>query len=203
MSTSTPIIFGEIIALLFKYTFMAHLNSDLISIQNGLLKATDPDESWSLHSHDVTSHSVEDGTGVLTHNERVRKLDDNEGGDEMNSIARKTASNLSASTGTVSLEGVKHRQSESDSRGIEILSGVSTVGKEGSLSGSQHSHTRSSGASYRMNGMQISDEVADEKWGTALNMVMRMEPKVFAAELTRMQWELFLDIRVSARAPLS
>lgn len=121
----------------------------------------------------------------------------------MNSIARKTASNLSASTGTVSLEGVKHRQSESDSRGIEILSGVSTVGKEGSLSGSQHSHTRSRGASYRMNGMQISDEVADEKWGTALNMVMRMEPKVFAAELTRMQWELFLDIRVSARAPLS
>lgn len=133
----------------------------------------------------------------------MRKLDDNEGADEMDSIGRKTASNLSASTGTVPLEGVKHRQSESDSRRIEILSGVSTVGKEGSLSGSQHSHPRSGGASYRMNGMQINDEVADAKWGSALNMVMRMEPKVFAAELTRMQWELFLDIRVSARAPLS
>lgn len=203
MSMSTPIIFGEIIALLFKYTFMAQLISDLISVQNGLLKATDPDESWSMHSHDVTSRSVEDGAGVLIHNERVRKLDDNEGADEMDSIGRKTASNLSASTGTVPLEGVKHRQSESDSRRIEILSGVSTVGKEGSLSGSQHSHPRSGGASYRMDVMQINDEVADAKWGTALNMVMRMEPKVFAAELTRMQWELFLDIRVSARAPLS
>ncbi|KAE8537841.1 hypothetical protein D1P53_005902 [Cryptococcus gattii VGV] len=195
VSMSTPIIFGEIIALLFKYTFMAHLISDLISIQNGLLKATDPEESWSMLSHDVTSHSVEDGAGVLIHNERVRKLDDNEGGDEMDSIERKAASNLSASTDTVQLEGVKHRQSESDSRRIEILSGISTVGKDGSLSGSQHSHTRSGGASYRMNGMQISNEVAEAKWGTALNMVMRMEPKVFAAELTRMQWELFLGIR--------
>lgn len=87
---------------------MAQLISDLISVQNGLLKATDPDESWSMHSHDVTSRSVEDGAGVLIHNERVRKLDDNEGADEMDSIGRKTASNLSASTGTVPLEGVKH-----------------------------------------------------------------------------------------------
>lgn len=45
--------------------------------------------------------------------------------------------------------------------------------------------------------------MADAKWGTALNMVMRMEPKAFAAEVTRMQWEIFLDIRVSARTPQS
>ncbi|KIR33802.1 hypothetical protein I352_03884 [Cryptococcus deuterogattii MMRL2647] len=147
---STPIIFGEIIALLFKHTFMAHLISDLILIQNGLLKATDPDVSWSMRSHD-----------------RARTLDDNGGGDEMDSIGCKTASNLSASTGTIPLEGVKHRQSEPESRRIESLSGVST----------------------------ISDEVADAKWGTVLNMVMRMEPKAFAAEVTRMQWEIFLDIR--------
>lgn len=116
-------------------------------------------------------------------------MDDNGGADEMDSIGCKTASNLSASTGTIPLEGVKHRQSEPESRRIEILSGVSTVGKDGSLPRSQHSHTGSGRASYRMNIMQISDEVADAKWGTALNMVMRMEPKAFAAELTRMQWE--------------
>ncbi|KIR40648.1 hypothetical protein I313_03299 [Cryptococcus deuterogattii Ram5] len=96
---SNHLIFGEIIALLFKHTFMAHLISDLILIQNGLLKATDPDVSWSMRSHDVASHSR---------------------------------------------------------------------------------------ASYRMNIMQISDEVADAKWGTALNMVMRMEPKA---------GKILLDIR--------
>lgn len=153
MSMSTPIIFGEIIALLFKHTFMAHLISDLILIQNGLLKATDPDVSWSMRSHDVASHSVEDVASVLIQNKRARKLDDNGGGDEMDSIGCKTASNLSASTGTIPLEGVKHRQSEPESRRIEILSGVSTVGKDGSLPGRQHSHTRSGRASYRMNVM--------------------------------------------------
>ncbi|KIS01191.1 hypothetical protein L804_01065 [Cryptococcus deuterogattii 2001/935-1] len=165
---SNHLIFGEIIALLFKHTFMAHLISDLILIQNGLLKATDPDVSWSMRSHDVASHSMEDVAGVLIQNK---------GG---------TASNLSASTGTIPLEGVKHRQSEPESRRIEILSGVSTVGKDGSLPRSQHSHTGSGRASYRMNIMQISDEVADAKWGTALNMVMRMEPKA---------GKILLDIR--------
>ncbi|KIR74329.1 hypothetical protein I310_01931 [Cryptococcus deuterogattii CA1014] len=145
---SNHLIFGEIVALLFKHTFMAHLISDLILIQNGLLKATDPDVSWSMRSHDVASHSMEDVAGVLIQNK---------GG---------TASNLSASTGTIPLEGVKHRQSEPESRRIEILSGVSTVGKDGSL--------------------EISDEVADAKWGTALNMVMRMEPKA---------GKILLDIR--------
>lgn len=60
-------------------------------------------------------------------------MDDNGGADEMDSIGCKTASNLSASTGTIPLEGVKHRQSEPESRRIEILSGISTVGKDGSL----------------------------------------------------------------------
>lgn len=44
---------------------MAHLISDLILVQDALLKTTDPDESWSMRSHGVTSHNVVDSTEVL------------------------------------------------------------------------------------------------------------------------------------------
>lgn len=196
VSMSTPIIFSEIIILLSKHTFMAHLISDLILVQDALPKTTDPDESWSMRSHDVTSHNVEKSIQVLIDKEGGSKLDDNEEEDEVGSLGHKAASELSASTGSLQLEEVQRQGSGSDSHRVRIPSGVSVLGEEGSLSSEgQHSHTRPAGSSYRMNSMQVSDEVADARWGNALNMVMRMEPRVFATELTRMQWELFLDIR--------
>lgn len=182
---------------------MAHLISDLILVQDVLLKTTDPDESWSMRSHGVTSHSVVDSTEVLIDKGGASKLDDNEENDEIGSFGCEAASELSASIGSLQLEEVQRRGSGYDSRRIGIPSGVSTLGKGGSFSSEgQHSHTTSDGSSYRMKGMQISDEVADARWRNALNMVMRMEPRAFATELTRMQWELFLDIRVSLGAPL-
>ncbi|ODN79845.1 hypothetical protein L202_03739 [Cryptococcus amylolentus CBS 6039] len=194
----TADIFSEIVSLLLKHTFMAHLLSDLVTAQNLLPQRTDVDQSWSLKPesdppHSATSELVIDSEILYD----LEKFDDGQGSD---SFGRMTGSTNSVSTSSLALDS-QRRRSGSEPRPTTNLVHPpppplpqQKTEKEGSVSSGK---SRSASGSHKKLDVipHLNDEVSEARWGYAINSVLRMDPRTFAAELTRLQWELFENLR--------
>ncbi|WVO16238.1 hypothetical protein L204_103909 [Cryptococcus depauperatus] len=181
--------FLAIISLLLKHTFMAHLLSDLIAVQNSMPQAVDIDQSWSLKAssrcENATFSDPVRGAEAASDNEVLNDINQRNGSANAGkgSIGRNACSSHSISTNSLALEEVRPTQHPNH---------IFTEHPSESFEYSQSS-SRESGSKIDI--AQVNDEEAEARWGNAVNMVLRMDPKAFATELTRMQWALFMSIR--------
>ena len=171
-------LFKAILAHVVDYFFMAHLTIELIMIEDGIPIYVDLDSSLSLKP---TSSSNPDTTTNITPQELVidsmyeldimspTDLDDHELDAPLKRLPPSTGSLLVDEETSLIME---RRLSNSDSR--VALS----------------SHSDKDKKSY------IEREKPSE-WSAAVGWVMNHDPLEFAAELTSMQWDLFVTIRVS------
>ena len=174
-------LFKAILAHVVDYFFMAHLTIELIMIEDGIPIYTDFDASWSLKPTSSSNPDTTTTTNITAPQELVidamyeldimspTDLDDHENDTPLKRLPPSTGSLLVDEETSLIME---RRLSNSDSR--VALS----------------SHSDKDKKSY------IERENPSE-WSAAVGWVMNHDPLEFAAELTRMQWDLFVTIRVS------
>lgn len=172
-------LFKAILALMVDYFFMAHLTIELIMIEDGIPIYTDLDQSWSLQSSNLPSNHV--GGNASAPQALVvdslyeldimspTELDENDN----NSDA--PLKRLPPSTGSLLVD---------EEASVIMERGLS--GSDSRVALSYHSDKRSVG----------SDNPSE--WQAAVTWIIEHDPLEFAAELTRMQWDLFVTIRVSS-----
>jgi hypothetical protein len=174
-------LFKSILALVGDHFFMAHLTVELIMIEDGIPIYVDIDTSWSCKLVESTSRQ----SISLSHELLVDGLYDLDAILSPTDIDTGTpikSNHLSRSTGSLLIDDeasviMERRISNTDSRSDKRSTGTGA----GSVSGSG----------------SLSTDSSPGQWTTAVNWVMNNDPLQFAAELTRMQWDLFLTIRVS------
>ncbi|WVQ99369.1 hypothetical protein IAU59_006502 [Kwoniella sp. CBS 9459] len=180
--------FKEILAFILHHTFMAHLTGELIMVENSLSETIDVDQSWSLHTSSPPSTSSRPsviGTELVLDSEVLYEFDSSlDKSEPPTPLKERTQSARSVSTSSLPLDSDQHhrKRSGSDPR----LGGITTSlgsGSDDKLGG--HGHVQS----------QAFDEMGYHRWAGAINMVVSMDPRAFATELTRMQLELFTCIR--------
>jgi len=175
--------FQEILELLLKHTFMAHLTAQLATTADNLDNVVDVDRSWSLKPEALTTDPADISasipsstqTDLLVEGGRLYDYDSVQTRSEVDTPLTKgsTSSLQTGSTTSLGVEALYRRRSGSDSRLI--------IGSDHSLS------RRRSEEGY-------------SKWSGAFHYVLTVEPRNFAIELTRMQWQLFAALRVGFSA---
>jgi hypothetical protein len=174
-------LFKAILAHVVDYFFMAHLTVELIMIEDGIPIYVDLDSSWSFKSASPSNLDTNTDTRLSAPQELVidsmyeldimspTDLDDHENDTPLKRLPPSTGSLLVDEETSVIME---RRLSGSDSR--VALSSHSDKDKKSFVSSDKPS-----------------------EWSAAVGWVMNHDPLEFAAELTRMQWDLFVTIRVS------
>ncbi|WVQ82300.1 hypothetical protein IAT38_004428 [Cryptococcus sp. DSM 104549] len=224
VTPQTAYHFADIISLLLKHTFMAHLLSDLITVQHSLPDIIDLDQSWSRRPADAASHTSTAGTELVIDSEVLYDFDsvksaegqgDGEGdedsarGGRMGSLGRKAGSMRSAETssltgsdpkaGVVGVFPVPHDaasvSSEERPQPPHDTNQQQQPQKQAVRPPRSASVPRGPNAAPQPGLALAGEDMADARWGAAVNMVLRMDQRAFATELTRMQWELFAAIR--------
>ncbi|WVF71424.1 hypothetical protein IAT40_006228 [Kwoniella sp. CBS 6097] len=181
--------FKEILALILHHTFMAHLTGELIMVENSLSETIDLDQSWSLHTSSPPSAGSQPsviGTELVLDSEVLYEFDSSlDKSEPPTPLKERTHSARSVSTSSLALESDHHhrKRSGSDPRIGGIVTSLGS-GSDDKVGGHGHGH-----------GQQVFDEMGYHRWAGAINMVTSMDPRAFATELTRMQWELFTCIR--------
>ncbi|WWD17365.1 hypothetical protein CI109_101806 [Kwoniella shandongensis] len=175
---STQSLFRDILALVLKYTFMAHLTGDLISVEQSLFEVVDIDQSWSIHASAPPSAISTTGTELVIGSEVLYDFDSTLGKSDSNvSVIKAKTSTHAGSSGSTSSVNVPREPSHRTRSNSEprLNSALSPTADDTLV------HTL--------------DETGYARWAGAVNLVLSSDPKAFATELTRMQWELFVAIR--------
>jgi hypothetical protein len=171
--------------------FMAHLSVELITLDSEISTLTDLDLSWSIKPPGLASASASASTrrkSMLMPDELV--LDDDVLCDLDADLSRSDAgtpikgASASASSLQVAEEAsimINRVISESESK-LASISASNTSDRDHSI------HTDDGLAQGR----------AQTQWTAAMNWIMTNDPSAFANELTKLHWELFSTIRVSA-----
>jgi hypothetical protein len=180
-------LFKAILALVVDYFFMAHLTVELSTIEDGIPIYEDLDASWSIKPGNpsapepvVPVHEVAAGHDSLYDLDIMSptEVDDNDndnGNDTDTPLGR-----LPPSTGNL------------------LVDEEASVIMERRLSGSDSRVALSSQWDKRSLSFGIpSAGDHSSEWQAAVAWVMNNDPLEFAAELTRMSWDLFVTIRVS------
>jgi hypothetical protein len=174
VDAETQALFRKTLGCMLKYTFLAHVTVDLVSIEQGLDKVVDLDQSWSCRPNldeanlqtPETAAALElvvEKDGLLFEDEAA-SFPSTDGATPMKEKSGSTYSRSTASL-TVDLDPIPPRSGDSSSE-----------------------QSRS---------VYSNDESGHRKWSSAINALLHMEAQHFAFELTLMQWELFAAIRVS------
>jgi hypothetical protein len=161
---------------MIKYPFLGHIAGELVITEQTLDETVDLDVSWSCQPApppppppqvaDATSEEPEEANAITLDDEE--ELDD-----ETSSINKdnKTRSARTMSTASLSAEADTYpRRPASSDRTTDSSSDVSRSVYSG-------------------------DDIGHQRWSSAIQAVLVMDAHVFALELTRMQWELFSQIR--------
>ena len=170
----TQSLFRQILQLLLKYTFMAHLTVSLAEVEATISDFRDIDSSWAIKLSESTI-SLKSTQSELAINEGIlydleSPLDKSE--EVLTPLTREhSASVRTTSTTSLNLDNMRN--------------GSGSLGT-GSLQDER---------------MVKSIDEAGSKWSGALGFVLNTDPKVFAAELTKRQWQLFAAIRVCRPCP--
>jgi hypothetical protein len=170
--------FREIVRLVLRHTFMAHLTSDLVVFERGLPNIIDVDASWSVRETlGISTVKPRPDTDLVIDSELLYDLDSTID-DSIISTKEQTASSRSISTSSLGVEGDSGLHSRRASMSVPT----------------RFRDPNSDNGKFGM-GMQDGGEFG--KWSGAFDYFLNTEVKTFAVELTKMQWELFAAIRVS------
>lgn len=178
----TQAIFRDLLAIMLQYSFLAHLTVELVKVEQGLNDVVDIDRSWACGSGShhtpptpttippTTPADPDASTTIELVVDKEHMFDEPE---EMNG-------NLSVSH---SLEKPTSTRSMSSSN----LS-VDAVGRP-----SEHSSSLSdSNSDFNR---PIGSDPHSQRWASAINTIISMDAHVFAVELTKIQWQMFMNIR--------
>lgn len=192
----TQSLFRELVAIILRHAFMAHLAAELVQIEQTLYSTVDIDRSWALGGRLPSSRKNDDplpsstGTELVIDNDVLYELDSSATPSESERLTKESTPSTK-SMSTSSLGGFDTDSAMSMSVGLGTA--VPPLPRNGSGSGS--------GSESRLMGAWTADDRGEDlgfaRWAQAFAFVVNSDPRVFAVELTRMQWGLFSDIRVS------
>ncbi|WRT66329.1 uncharacterized protein IL334_003284 [Kwoniella shivajii] len=189
---STQSIFKEILALILHHTFMAHLTGELIMIEHSLSESIDLDQSWSLKSTSPDSPSVSSLQPSLPNTELVigtevlyeynSLIDPPDTPFSSSSKEQNPPTVRTISTSSLPIDMNRKTSSPNSSSGSGLESGVKVGFGTDERSGLNGGHNAELNLNF-------------QRWIPAVNMIINMDPRGFAMELTKMQWSLFAAIR--------
>lgn len=194
---TTQAVFRETLAIVLRHPSLASLASDLSLVEANLFEAKDVDRTWALKtgrgggsSRPATPRSISGSSIRLARQSpRLRNGDSPTsppGGTRPNSVALppnpESEPAPSATASRVSLT--------SPSRPSSSASNVRLM-RTPSSSRPGTSHGDSAGKHDQM----------PHYWTQAFTFVISTDPRSFALELTKLQWELFRAVRVSLDLP--
>lgn len=192
----------DIVAGALEQPFMSHLTKELVRIENSLESAIDVDASWSLDPNKDSSSVKRSSSSsqLVLEQEGVYDLDPSVAPSEKSIALRKTATvGTNATTATSGTTG-----SASDP-----TSSVPSLGTMGSDDVPASTLKRAAAAGVpaltptpmmrnpSLVGMGLGEDFGNSKWAHAFGVVVNADARVFAVDLTRMQWERFKTLRVS------
>ncbi|KAL7421852.1 hypothetical protein Q5752_003623 [Cryptotrichosporon argae] len=197
----TQAVFRETLAFALRHTFMAHLTADLVAIEAGLVDVVDLDASWSLRpdgnpaAPSVTGSSAAEL--VLDH-DVLYELDSGSSSrlDKAGSartVEKDEPASSMRSTRTVSTTSLNAEPAEAEYLMARTDSATSDAEPRPSNGASAYERSRSNQSGVPSSG--LGDDAGWHRWNYAMTLVVGSDPRHFAMELTRMQWELFADIR--------
>ena len=175
--TTTQEMFREALGVLLKQTFMSHLTVDLVLIENSLFEVTDIDASWSVKATGIKSSLPSSSqTELYLDGEVLYDFESPMGKSELSTpITTKNPSTRTLSSASIGVEPqieAKRSRSASDPRLASFPSDEIKL---------EH----------------LMDEGSTGRWAIAYNQIMTTDSRTFAIELSKMQWQLFVAIRVS------
>ncbi|EIW70717.1 hypothetical protein M231_02629 [Tremella mesenterica] len=163
----THTIFLQVIRLNLKNTFMSHLTEDLIRIEQSLSDVEDVDTSWALKTTEGSSvASITSPTELVIDNELLYELDSSLGRSSVGTAATPKESTPSLASSM----GVDNPES-------------SAMARQRSTSNPPRPP------------LPHPDDLDAHRWSSAVSTLLSSDPRTFAAELTKLQWELFASIR--------
>ena len=174
-------LFKAILAHVVDYFFMAHLTVELIMIEDGIPIYTDFDISWSLKP--ASSFNPDTNTNINAPQELVI--------DSMYELDIMSPTDLDDHEIDTPLKRL------GPSAGSLLVDEETSVIMERRLSGSESRVALSSHSDRDKDKKFLIEREKPSEWSAAVGWVMNHDPLEFAAELTRMQWDLFVTIRVS------
>ncbi|ORY34095.1 ras guanine nucleotide exchange factor domain-containing protein [Naematelia encephala] len=174
-SEQTRATLRDILELLLKYTFMAHLTADLVSVEQSTHGIVDIDASWSLRLGRSAASVASTSTEIDVDKELLYDLDSLDTGDK-----DKAPSGHSVSTTSLQAPEPGMQLNRNKSRSFTKL---------------VRAGSDDSGMSASRFGLGGNDDVGFPRWTAAWTYVVQQDANDFAMELTRMQWELFSAIR--------
>lgn len=203
---ATQAVFRETVAHLLRHAFMSHLTADLVLVENALSDVHDVDQSWSLSARtdrgteapSVSSGAVHRDEGEMLHdiNSSVGPMSglgtpssfDQEG---ETSVAISSSLSVGPPGKSTALPPASQTVEEQSSTvSSQVVSGPRTENWEHSPVKSLVNNDPSIWARQPDLGLS--------RWYKAYEVVMTMDPRILAAELTKLQWKIFSAIRVSS-----
>ena len=172
----------ETITIIDRHSFMSHILGELLAFETKLDSMVDLDASWSFKSTTVTATPSSVDTELVIEGQIVYDFEESLLTKAESTSTADNASNKASSSSIRSSPSVHslgnnklHRRSFSETR----LAGY---------------HGATPGADLlRLNRHA---DALQAKWAGGITYVMTCHPKEFAAELTKVQWEMFESIRV-------
>ncbi|WVQ67707.1 uncharacterized protein L199_005911 [Kwoniella botswanensis] len=188
---STQSIFKEILAFILHHTFMAHLTGELIMVEHSLSEVVDLDQSWSVQN---TNANAKSSASILSDSTNTELVIDTE------VLYEFTDSSLEK--GILLEDEPPDTPFSKDTHGVPNHHSTSTrsVSTSSLPMENSKSNTNPDGGSNQKDSRvnshaHATDEMGFHKWAQAFNVVVNMDPRSFAVELTKMQWALFTAIR--------
>lgn len=178
----TQAIFRDLLAVMLQYSFLAHLTVELVKVEQGLGDVIDIDRSWACGSgahHTPTTPTTippttpadpESSTAIELVVDKEHLFDEPE---EMN--------------GNLSVGHSMDKPTSTRSMSSSNLS-VDAMGRP-----SEHSSSLSDSNSDL--NRQLTADPHSQRWASAINTIISMDAHVFAVELTKIQWQMFMNIR--------
>lgn len=182
----TTRLFKAIVKQTEDYMFMAHLTVELTMFEEALPIYEDLDTSWSVNRAGALSTSTsKKRQSILSSSELV--ID--------GEVLYDLDSNLSRSDIGTPIK-THHDPSSVSLLVDDEASVVMARGMSGSDSRLPSTSDKKSGSGISTSSSPSGGSDSPVQWTAAVHWVMNNDPVQFAADLTRMQWELFRSIRV-------
>lgn len=169
--------FRKTLSLLLQHTFLAHITSELVNVEQRFDSTVDLDDSWSYNPPAVSLEDTKEAPLLESTNSAVEiVLDKDDEVDSTTPVSKKAPSSRTMSTTSLSMEADPYAP------------------RKGPAS-ERATTDSSSDISRSIASINSGDESGHQRWNAAVQTILSMDPHVFALELTRMQWELFSAIR--------
>lgn len=180
----TQAIFRDLLALMLQYSFLAHLTVELVKVEQSLGDVIDLDRSWacgsSSHHAPPTPTTIPPTTPADPDSTKAIELVVDkehlyEEPEEMNG-------NLSVSHSHSMEKPTSTRSMSSSNLSVDAI-------------GRPSEHCSSFSDSNSDLNRQLTADPQSQRWASAINTIISMDAHVFAVELTKIQWQMFMNIR--------